>query len=483
MSTLVWFRRDLRLADNPALAEAVRLGGPVIPVFIDDGPDGLAWPPGSASRWWLHHSLQALAVSLAERGSRLIVRRGPSEAALRQLLHETGAGRVLWNRRYEPAHVARDKHLKAVLRAGGVDVRSFNSALLFEPWTVSTQKQEPYRVFTPYWRSARRLGFAAPAGVPAASLPPVPAAVESLAIDDLDLLPRIPWDAGLRATWMPGETAALQALEAFLETGLASYAEDRDRPDRAGTSRLSPHLHFGEIGPRQAVAALLHAGEAQPSDGVQRHLDTFLREIAWREFAYHLLYHFPDTPDAPLDVRFEAFPWAEDETESLTRWQRGQTGIPLIDAGMRELWHTGWMHNRVRMAVASFLTKNLRVPWLAGARWFWDTLVDADLANNTLGWQWSAGCGADAAPYFRIFNPVLQGQRFDPQGTYVRRWVPELTPLGDKQIHAPWAVAPASLAGAGIEPSPRYPAPMVDLRESRELALAAFASLTANARP
>ena len=477
-TTLVWLRRDLRLSDNPALAEAIALGGTVIPVFIDDSADELPWPPGSASRWWLHHSLQALNGSLTARGSRLIVRRGPTASALQHLIDETGATRIFWNRRYEPAHIARDQKLKSQFRSLGLDVRSYNSALLFEPWTVATQKQEPYRVFTPFWRTARGLGFTAPDRTPIARMPSVPPTLPSLPVAELGLLPRIGWDAGLTATWTPGEESAAKMLDDFIEQALATYSEDRDRPACPGTSRLSPHLHFGEIGPRQVVTALQHARDRQPSTTVQRHRETFMREIGWREFAYHLLYHFPATTDAPLDPRFADFPWADDDqAKSLVRWQRGQTGIPLIDAGMRELWHTGWMHNRVRMAVASFLTKNLRLPWLAGARWFWDTLVDADLASNTLGWQWSAGCGADAAPYFRVFNPVLQGQRFDGRGAYVRRWVPELARLDDKVLHEPWSADRQRLAAAGIELGRNYPAPMVDLRESRLQALAAYAML------
>ena len=479
-TAVVWFRRDLRLRDNPALQRAAATGGRVIPVFIDDTDDGLPWPPGSASRWWLHHSLEALSADLAARGSRLVIRRGPSETALRALIAEVGGTHVFWNRPYEPAHIARDRHLKEGLRAEGLEVSSHNSALLHEPWTVATQKQEPYRVFTPFWRSVSRLGFSPPSDVPV--LPPVSARVQSLSAADLGLRPKHPWCNGLRDSWAPGEAGAWTMLDTFIEHALPAYAADRDRPDRRGTSRLSPHLHFGEIGPRQIVTALLNAREPPSGPAVQGHLDAFLRELGWREFAYHLLYHFPATTDAPLDPRFAAFPWAEDRAASLARWQQAQTGIPLIDAGLRELWHTGWMHNRVRMAVASFLTKNLRVSWLDGARWFWDTLVDADLANNTLGWQWSAGCGADAAPYFRIFNPVLQGQRFDPNGAYVRQWLPELARLDDKSLHAPWTVDATRLAAKGIDLGGSYPRPIVDLRESRERAMEAYATVTAAGR-
>lgn len=319
-STLVWFRRDLRLSDNPALAEAIALGGTVIPVFIDERDDGLPWLPGSASRWWLHHSLHALDKSLTARGSRLVIRRGPTATALRQLLAETGATRVFWSRRYEPAHIVRDQELKAQFRTQGLDVRSYNSALLFEPWVVATQKQEPYRVFTPFWRSARMIGFTAPDTPPITKLPPVPSTLPGLSVAELGLLPRIAWDDGLAETWTPGEEAAAERLDDFIQQGLARYADDRDRPDCPGTSHLSPHLHFGEIGPRQIMAALYRARNRQPSTAVQRHLETFVREIGWREFAYHLLYHFPATTDLPWIPALRTSPGP---TISLAPWRAG----------------------------------------------------------------------------------------------------------------------------------------------------------------
>ena len=323
---------------------------------------------------------------------------------------------------------------------------------------------------SPFWKALQRLGWDAAVIAPPPVLPAVPAPA-GLALEELGLLPRIRWDRGLAARWRPGEAGALEALERFLDGTLPGYPEQRDHPDLAATSGLSPHLHFGEIGPRQLAAA---ARSPAHSASVQAAAESWRRQLGWREFAHHLLFHFPHTTDAPLDPRFERFPWNTREPELLTAWQRGRTGIPLVDAGMRELWETGWMHNRVRMVVASLLTKNLRLPWLEGARWFWDTLVDADLANNTLGWQWSAGCGADAAPYFRIFNPVLQGQRFDPAGGYVRRWVPELAGLPDRYLQCPWAAPPHLLATAGVRLGSDYPLPVVDLQSSREAAVKAF---------
>ncbi len=336
---------------------------------------------------------------------------------------------------------------------------------------------EPYRVFTPYWKALQRSGLEQTVIAAPDALPPVPESLVGLSIEDLGLLPRIPWDSGFHEHWVPGERGAQDALQSFLDGAIKNYREGRDFAGRPGTSRLSPHLRFGELGPRQAAAAVLAQLRHFPTACSESQAYSYLRELGWREFAYHLLYHFPTTAEQPLDARFQTFPWADDTSGHLDAWQRGLTGYPWVDAGMRELWHTGWMHNRVRMATASLLTKNLRIPWQRGAEWFWDTLVDADLANNTLGWQWSAGCGADAAPYFRIFNPVLQGQRFDPDGCYVRRWLPELSRLPDACLHQPWVAPASALAAAGIELGRTYPRPVVDLKASRETALAAFATI------
>ncbi|MEF8792832.1 cryptochrome/photolyase family protein [Thiohalorhabdus sp.] len=478
-AVLVWLRRDLRLADNPALAEAAARHDTVIPVYIHAPEEEAPWGPGGAQRWWLDRSLRALAADLAAAGAPLTVRRGPSGDALAALAAETGATAVHWNRLYEPAVVARDRGIKERLREAGLIVQSFNAALLVEPWQVATGQGTPYRVFTPFWK---RLvadhdlpGAAAHDARPPAALPGPAAPPASEGVDDLGLLPAVRWYDGLEAAWHPGEAGARARLAVFAGEALAGYDAGREHPGVAGTSALSPHLHFGEIGPRQVVAAVAADGAAATDGG-----EAFLRELGWREFAHHLLFHFPETPQRPLDRKFEAFPWRDPDAEAAAEaeaWRAGGSGVPLVDAAMRQLWATGWMHNRLRMVVASFWTKNLRLPWLDGARWFWDTLVDADLAANTLGWQWAGGCGADAAPYFRIFNPVRQGERFDPDGAFVSAWVPEVAALPAKHIHAPWQAPGSVLAAAGIELGRDYPRPVVDLKASREAALAAFQEL------
>jgi deoxyribodipyrimidine photo-lyase len=476
-TAILWFRRDLRLDDNPALTHALAGGARIVPVYIHAPDEESPWAPGAASRWWLHGSLLALDRSLRARGSQLWIARGDSLTELRRIIAATGATQVAWNRLYDPVTRARDTRVKQALMADGLDCESFNSALLFEPWEIANGNGQPYRVFSAFWRACvselSRIGAVpAPGSLPAG---PVPAGGPG--IDDLDLLPSIHWDQGLRETWTPGEVAALGQAAAFLDARVGAYGEHRDLPGIPGTSRLSPALHFGEISPRRLLAMVVE----RHGDPTAAPVEHFVRELGWREFSHHLLYHFPRTPSEPLDTRFADFPWCTaDATERLEAWQRGQTGIPLVDAGMRELWHTGWMHNRVRMVVASLLTKNLLLPWQAGARWFWDTLVDADLASNTQGWQWTAGCGADAAPYFRVFNPVRQGERFDPDGSYVRRWCPELARLPDKFLHQPWSAPPPILAGADIRLGSHYPVPLVDLAHSRQDALAAWETLKRN---
>ena len=476
-TAILWFRQDLRLADNPALCEAAAANDRLIPLYLYSAEEGVPWALGSASRWWLHHSLNALDETLKDFGSRLILRRGPSLDTLRGLIAETGASRVYWNRLYEPASMVRDSAIQSRLREQGIAVETFNSALLNEPWTIKREANQPYRVFTPYWKAVQKFGLnQLPLPAPT-SLPPLPPAIWGLPLDSLPLLPEISWDQGLRGCWNVGTTAAEAALQTFLDDALSGYADNRDRPDLPGTSRLSPYLHFGEISPRQIVNAVTLHTASTSAAGIIQHAEAFSRELVWREFAHQLLYHFPHTADRPLDQRFERFAWARDYGDRLKAWQQGQTGYPLVDAGMRELWHTGWMHNRVRMVAASFLTKNLLIPWEEGARWFWDTLVDADLANNTLGWQWTAGCGADAAPYFRVFNPVLQGERFDPNGVYIRRWLPELAALPTAFIYKPWTAPEDVLEAAGVHLGVNYPRPRVDLSQSRERALATFAEL------
>jgi deoxyribodipyrimidine photo-lyase len=474
-ATVAWFRQDLRLADNPALDAAVQRGGTVIPVYIDSSEEEAPWAPGGAARWWLHQSLASLDASLRSRGSRLVLRQGPALAQLLALCRESGADAVYWNRRYEPAVSARDTLVKQGLRAAGLVAESRNGALLAEPWDISTQSGGPFQVFTPFWRRLLAQLHPAAALMAPLALPAPTAWPSSLALPALALLPDIPWYAGMAQAWQPGEAGATQRLAEFLAGALPRYAEQRDWPGVAGTSRLSAHLHHGESSPRQVWHAVLRAAG---SEVAATRSGKYLAELVWREFSHHLLHHFPHTPTTPLRAQFARFDW-RDDPQALRAWQRGRTGIPLVDAGMRELWATGWMHNRVRMIVASFLVKNLRLPWQAGARWFWDTLVDADLASNTQGWQWSAGCGADAAPYFRVFNPVTQGRRFDPQGQYLRRWLPELARLTDEQIHAPWEVDAAQLSAAGVVLGAHYPAPIVDLRASRAAALAAYQQMRA----
>jgi deoxyribodipyrimidine photo-lyase len=463
--SLVWFRQDLRLDDNPALQAALDRGGPVIPVYIRSVEEEGAWRPGEASDWWLHQSLRQLDHSLHQRGSRLVIRSGASLEELTKLAKETGAKAVFWNRRYEPASIARDKVVKAELRKSGLEAESFNGQLLFEPWEVETKEGRPYQVFTAFWRAClAKSQFAKPQRT-LGSLPAPAVWPERLDLDSLQLEPTRPWAQGLNEAWQPGEAGAASQLAAFVKHAVAGYDSSRDLPAQVGTSRLSPHLHFGEISPR----AVWDAVAAKPGVGGE----TYLKELGWREFAHHLLYHFPTTPDQPLRADFVRFPW-EDNRSGLRDWQRGRTGFPIVDAGMRELWATGWMHNRVRMIVASFLVKDLRIHWRHGAAWFWDTLVDADLAANTLGWQWSAGCGADAAPYFRVFNPVLQSEKFDPDGVYLRRWIPELDSLPTRYLHAPWTAPREVLQAAGIRLGQTYPQPIVDHNEARKLALKAF---------
>ena len=478
--TLLWFRNDLRLADHPALAAALARGGPIVPVYIFDPAADGAWPRGAASRWWLHHALASLGAEIGRRGGRLILRRGEALAVLQALSRETGATAVYWHRAYEPAAIARDTRLKSTLQADGLEVRSFNTALLFEPTRVANRSGEPFKVFTPFWRHCLTLEVEAPTPVPLSAWPAPSVWPASEPLEQWSLRPRRGWDQGfMPAGWQPGEAGAQQRLRRFVAERLDAYAEARDCPAVAGTSGLSPHLHFGELSPRQVWAALRARGRITgvfpASQGEMR----FLTELGWREFARHLLYHYPDTPQAPWRPDFQRFPWAEDPDGSRLRaWQQGRTGYPIVDAGLRELWATGWMHNRVRMIAASFLVKHLRLPWQSGAAWFWDTLVDADLAGNTLGWQWSAGCGADAAPYFRIFNPVLQGRKFDAEGAYVRRWVPELARVSNEWIHAPWEAPAAELARAGVRLGEHYPRPMVEHARARAEALAAWSQFS-----
>lgn len=473
---ILWFRQDLRLADNPALQAAIDSGQPIIPLYVLDEESSYVRPRGGASRWWLHHSLAKLTEGLGERGARLALRRGPAADVVAQLQRDTGATQVFWNRLYEPAHVERDRGIKVALRDGGVDAHSFNGSLIREPWEIQTKTGKPYGVFTPFWKALLERGVCgrtlpAPARILAPATP-----IIGDRLEDWMLLPTEPdWAVGLRKTWRPGEAAARQRLSDFQEDGLTGYASMRDIPGRPGTSRLSPYLHFGELSPRQIWQAASSWGQASGA-AAEGAANAYLREIGWREFNRHLLFHYPGLPDRNVNSAFDAFAWRRDETR-LRAWQRGRTGYPLVDAGMRELWETGWMHNRVRMVVASFLVKHLLIDWREGERWFWDTLVDADPANNAGNWQWVAGCGFDAAPYFRIFNPTLQAEKFDPDGAYVRRWAPEIANLPDKYLHKPWEAPADVLEASGVRLGDTYPAPIVDHKAARQRALDAFADV------
>lgn len=438
--SIVWLRDDLRLADNPALRAAVDRDEPVIVLYVLDEESPGVRPLGGAARWWLHHSLASLGERLAERGGTLVLRRGPAERVVREVVTDAAASAVFWNRRYGGAERELDAALKEGLRADGVEVASFAASVLFEPWTVTTGAGTHFSVFSPFWRAC----LASPP--PRAPLPEPREVIgpkHPIASDDLDdwhLLPRHPdWSGGLRDTWEPGEPAARRRLREFLDDDLAHYGRARDEPSAGATSLLSPRLRWGELSPHTIWHEGIESGQA----------GKFLSELGWREFAWHTLFHFPDLATKNLRREFDAFPWPRLKPSQLAAWQQGRTGIALVDAGMRELWQTGYMHNRVRMVAASFLVKNLLIDWRHGEQWFWDTLVDADAANNPFNWQWVAGSGADAAPYFRIFNPELQAKKFDPDGRYVREWASEH--LSD-------------------DPPP----PIVDLGETRKAALAAY---------
>lgn len=473
--TIIWFRRDLRLADNPALSAAHAAGRPAIALFVNPAGENAGRAPGAAASWWLHHSLAALTDRLRAIGVPVVLASGDPRAIVPQLVRDTDAAAVCWNRRYEASAIAVDSEIKRALTGDGIEVSSFNAQLLREPWQTTKANGEPYRVFTPFWKALRY------GGEPGRPLP-VPGKFLEIArvpsgerLDDWNLTPASPdWAAGFSDHWQPGEAGALARLEDFLTTGLDGYGNGRDRPDLSTTSRLSPHLAFGEIGPRliwHTTRTAIATGDASEVDG-----DKFLSEIAWREFSHALLYHHPDLATKAFQAKFDRFPWAN-PGKALAAWQRGRTGYPIVDAGMRELWATGWMHNRVRMVAASFLTKHLRIDWRRGEQWFWDTLVDADPASNAAGWQWVAGSGADAAPYFRIFNPILQGEKFDPDGAYVRRWLPELSDLPQRWIHKPWQAPDSTLAQAGVTLGSTYPRPIVDHAAARAAALDAFRTI------
>jgi deoxyribodipyrimidine photo-lyase len=502
---IVWFRDDQRLADNPALEHAVATGHPVVCVYVHDPQPRETRLPGAAVRWWLHESLRELNVTLAAMGGGLTVLRGPEQQVVEAFAVGISAIKVCWNRRYSAAQRETDAAIKSALKERGIAVSTFNGHLLREPWTVATRDARPFQVFSAYWRAARREYLPEPPR-------PAPGRIDFFAVPEdatacvadlsaLALQPSAPdWAGGLRDTWQCGEAAGQRQLQAFLGDALGGYAIGRDIPAMHATSRLSPYLRFGNLSVRQvwyaALSSAAHADHAahaahvtNASPGNPRaapmagaNLEKFLDELGWREFSYYLLYHFAPLHQVNFRRQFDAMPW-RDDPEALRAWQRGETGYPLVDAGMRELWHTGWMHNRVRMVAASFLVKHLLIDWRHGEAWFWDTLVDADEANNPASWQWVAGSGADAAPYFRIFNPVLQGEKFDPQGDYVRRWVPELAGMPGVSIHAPWHAQPAQLAAASVRLGHDYPWPVVSHQHARTRALEAMEGLRERAGP
>ncbi|CAH0156820.1 Deoxyribodipyrimidine photo-lyase [Agrobacterium fabrum] len=467
---IVWFRKDLRLSDNLALLAAVEHGGPVIPVYVREESSG---PLGRAQEWWLHHSLAALSSSLEKASSRLVLTSGDAERILRDLISETGADTVLWNRRYDPTGMATDKALKQKLRDDGLTVRSFSGQLLHEPSRLQTKSGGPYRVYTPFWRALEGSDEPHVPADPPKSLTAPKVWPKSEKLSNWKLLPTKPdWAKDFSDIWTPGENGALEKLDDFIDGALKGYEEGRDFPAKPATSLLSPHLAAGEISP----AAVWHA-----TKGLSRHITSndisrFRKEIVWREFCYHLLFHFPELDEKNWNDSFDAFPWRDDE-KSFKAWTRGMTGYPIVDAGMRQLWQHGIMHNRVRMIVASFLIKHLLIDWRKGEKWFRDTLVDADPASNAANWQWVAGSGADASPFFRIFNPILQGEKFDGDGEYVRRFVPELEKLERKYIHKPFEAPKDVLKKAGVELGKTYPLPIVDHGKARERALAAYAAV------
>jgi deoxyribodipyrimidine photo-lyase len=462
---ILWLRQDLRLSDNPALYYAAKDDSPLIIVYIHDSSQQ-AWSMGKASKWWLHQSLIALDASLKKRYQLpLLFLQGDPLTVLNRLIQQTNAKAVFCNMCFEPHLFKRDIQIESALAAQNIALHKYNASLLLAPWLYHNQAKKPFKVFTPFWKSLQKRMLR--------EIYPIPKSlisykVEGCLLEDFQLLSSVPWYEKLEKYWQPGEKSAKQKLKSFLYGHAKNYALKRDLPGFEGTSKLSPHLHFGEIGPIQVWHAVQYFLEENPSQSTS--LLKFLSELAWREFAYHLLHYHPAIPDEPFKPAFNQLPW-ENSSAFLKKWQQGQTGYPIVDAGMKELWETGWMHNRVRMIVASFLTKHLLQPWQKGEAWFWDTLVDADLANNAVSWQWVAGCGPDAAPYFRIFNPVLQGEKFDAEGAYIKKWLPALKHLSPEYIHAPWEAPAECLVQAGIILGKTYPYPMIDHAQARNRVL------------
>lgn len=464
---IYWLRQDLRIADNPALHYAAN-NGTVLPVYIWDEVNSQEFTLGAASKVWLHYSLQNLNQNLE---NKLAIYTGNPLDILLELCIRYKITQVVWNRCYEPWQINRDKNIKHHLMTKNIQVTSFNASLLWEPWEIQKKDGSYYKVFTPFYRN----------GCLQATPPRQPLAVpreisyfqaeNTLAVEDLSLLPTIDWYSKTLTDWQIGEQGAQQKLWWFVEKALYNYKEGRNLPAKRYTSLLAPHLHFGEISPNQIWYVVKQLPEEQ-------NIDCFCSELGWREFSYSQIYFNSDLPWQNLQRKFDKFPWQHNQ-DKLRAWQRGMTGIPIVDAGMRELWQTGYMHNRVRMIVGSFLVKNLLIDWRYGAKWFWDCLFDADLANNSASWQWIAGCGADAAPYFRIFNPITQGEKFDPDGEYIRKYIPELRQLPTKYIFNPIDAPSAVLKNANIILGDTYPMPIVDIKESRQQALDAFKALSA----
>ncbi|MGB0992095.1 MAG: cryptochrome/photolyase family protein [Akkermansiaceae bacterium] len=465
-TTIVWFRRDLRLQDNPAWNHALHSDGKVIPVYIHCPKEEGKWPRGEASMWWLHRALEDLANQLDSLNCPLVIKNSSSASlsALQDLIDESGAQSVVWNRCYEPAMATRDTTIKQTLTEAGIFVESFNGSLLLDPLKIKNKSGTPFKVFTPFWKHCSAQEIEKPSTTRKA-LSPHHILGDSLT--DLNLMPNIPWYRSMDDFWTPTRAGGLKLLKVAVKKA-PNYLDTRDIPEDDGTSRLSPYLHFGQIGPREFYHTILN----QCSDTKAAEIG-MVRQLFWREFSAHLLYHFPHSSDTALKEEYDHFPWKLD-ADLLRKWQRGDTGYPIVDAGMRQLWQTGWMHNRVRMIAASLLVKHLLQPWQEGAYWFWDTLVDADLPNNTMGWQWIAGSGADASPYFRIFNPIIQGKKFDPNGTYIRRWIPKLSKLPNEAIHTPWELESLELEAAGVRLGNTYPEPIVPHQEGRSRALAAY---------
>ncbi len=467
MPCLLWFRQDLRLTDNPALLKASELDE-IIPVFILDETDRTL---GGASKWWLHHSLSALTADLGG----LVLLRGDPQQLIPELAKKTKSEAIFWNRSYEPHSVERDTALKSLLKENGLLAESFSGSVVREPWETKTGSGGPYKVYTPFWKANLSAGIPDPVSNAGFNIGHLEGIGENL--EDWALRPSNPnWATGWEELWQPGEAGAKQQLDDFLQSGIANYGELRNRPDLPNVSRLSPHIHFGEISPRQICARAQFVADENPS--LAPDINKFIAEIGWRDFANHLLFHFPQIPVRNWKPAFDAYPWREDESQ-LIAWQKGQTGYPMVDAGMRELWNTGYMHNRIRMLVGSFLVKHLQLHWKHGEEWFWDTLLDADLANNTSSWQWISGSGADAAPYFRIFNPITQGPKFDPNGEYVRKWCPELKDLPTEFIHAPHLAPEFALQRANVKLGETYPLPIVDHKFARERALKGYEAVKA----